>query len=78
MLAIEIQALVDIEFDTELTRLSLAEVDLVLDEAAEADLDTWQTPIAVRRHPAAARNCKVDGWRERGHRVYRSALQCCE
>ncbi|MFL0354833.1 site-specific DNA-methyltransferase [Erythrobacter sp. GH1-10] len=39
ILAIELQALVDLEFDTELTGFSLAEVDLVLDEAGEADPD---------------------------------------
>lgn len=37
VLAIELQALVDLEFDAELTGFSLAEVDLVLDEAGEAD-----------------------------------------
>ena len=39
ILAIELQALVDLEFDTELTGFSLAEVDLVLDEASDADPD---------------------------------------
>jgi DNA modification methylase len=39
ILAIELQALVDLEFDVELTGFSLAEVDLVLDEAGEADPD---------------------------------------
>lgn len=37
VLAIELQALVDLEFDVELTGFSLAEIDLVLDEAGEAD-----------------------------------------
>lgn len=37
VLAIELQALVDLEFDTELTGFSFAEVDLVLDEAGDAD-----------------------------------------
>jgi len=37
ILAIELQALVDLEFDVELTGFSLAEVDLLLDEANEAD-----------------------------------------
>jgi DNA modification methylase len=37
ILAIELQALVDLEFDVELTGFSLAEIDLVLDEAGEAD-----------------------------------------
>ena len=37
ILAIELQALVELEFDVELTGFSLAEVDLVLDEASDAD-----------------------------------------
>lgn len=37
ILAIELQALVDLEFDVELTGFSLAEVDLLLDEAGEAN-----------------------------------------
>lgn len=37
ILAIELQALVDLEFDVELTGFSLAEIDLVLDEAGDAD-----------------------------------------
>ena len=39
ILAIELQALVDLEFDVELTGFSLAEVDFVLDEAGDADPD---------------------------------------
>ena len=39
ILAIELQALVDLEFDVELTGFSLAEIDLVIDEAGEADPD---------------------------------------
>ena len=37
ILAIELQALADLDFDVELTGFSLAEIDLVLDEAGEAD-----------------------------------------
>lgn len=37
ILATELQALVDLDFDVELTGFSLAEIDLVLDEAGEAD-----------------------------------------
>jgi DNA modification methylase len=37
ILAIELQSLVDTDFDVELTGFSLAEVDLLLDEAGEAD-----------------------------------------
>ena len=44
MLAIELQALVDLELDTELTGFSLAEVDFVLDEAGEADPSGPDTP----------------------------------
>ena len=35
LLAIELQALIDIEFDVEVTGFSLAEVDLLLDEARD-------------------------------------------
>ncbi len=37
ILAIELQALLDLEFDVELTGFSLAEIDLVLDEASDAN-----------------------------------------
>ena len=39
ILAIELQALVDLEFDVELTGFSLAEVDLAIDEANEASIE---------------------------------------
>ncbi|HVR90304.1 MAG TPA: DNA methyltransferase [Novosphingobium sp.] len=39
ILAIELQALIDFDFDVELTGFSLAEIDFVLDEASEADPD---------------------------------------
>ena len=44
ILAIELQALVDLEFDVELTGFSLAEIDFVLDEAGEADPDGSDAP----------------------------------
>lgn len=37
LLALELQGLVDLDFDVELTGFSLAEIDLVLDEVREAD-----------------------------------------
>lgn len=37
ILAIELQGLIDLDFDVELTGFSLAEVDLVLDEAGDSD-----------------------------------------
>ena len=39
ILAIELQGLVDLDFDVELTGFSLAEIDFALDEAGEADPD---------------------------------------
>jgi hypothetical protein len=36
LLAIELQALIDVDFDVEVTGFSLAEIDLVLDEAGES------------------------------------------
>ncbi len=59
ILAIELQALVDFDFEVELTGFSLAEIDLVLDEASEADPDgsdaeedrvLFATGRAVSRH----------------------------
>lgn len=44
VLAIEFQALADLDFDMELTGFSLAEVDLIIDEAQEADPDDADTP----------------------------------
>jgi DNA modification methylase len=44
ILAIELQALTDLEFDVELTGFSLAEIDLVLDEASDADPDKGDEP----------------------------------
>lgn len=44
MLAIELQGLIDLEFDVELTGFSLAEVDLVLDEAGDSDPDGSDAP----------------------------------
>jgi DNA modification methylase len=39
VLAIELQALVDLDFDVEITGFSLAEIDIVLDEARESSPD---------------------------------------
>jgi DNA modification methylase len=44
ILAIELQGLVDLDFEVELTGFSLAEIDLILDEAGEADPDAPDTP----------------------------------
>ena len=44
ILAIELQALVDVEFDVTLTGFSLAEVDLTLDQAREASTTVTESP----------------------------------
>src|SRR5438128_1692641 len=44
LLAIELQALIDIDFEVEITGFSLAEVDLLLDEARESSPDPQGGP----------------------------------
>ncbi len=44
ILAIELQGLIDLNFDVELTGFSLAEIDLTLDRAADADPDADDAP----------------------------------
>ncbi len=44
MLAIELQSLVDLDFDVEVTGFSLAEVDFTIDELDEADPHGSNTP----------------------------------
>src|SRR4051812_41184226 len=44
ILAIELQGLIDLEFDVEVTGFSLAEIDLVLDEAGDADPEAPDAP----------------------------------
>lgn len=44
LLAIELQGLIDLQFEVELTGFSLAEIDLVLDEAREAKPDGKDIP----------------------------------
>lgn len=44
ILAIELQALVDLDFDVELTGFSLAEVDFILDDALESSLEACDEP----------------------------------
>lgn len=70
ILAIELQALVDLEFDAELTGFSLAEIDLVLDEASEADpdhTDGEEDAVAFATGPAVTR--QGDLWQLGRHRL---------
>jgi hypothetical protein len=58
VLAIELQALVDLEFDVEITGFSLAEVDVLLDDAREASPDPeHQTEDTVPRRCRPAQKC---------------------
>ena len=43
-LALELQGLIDLEFDVELTGFSLAEIDLVIDEASDANPESRDAP----------------------------------
>ena len=70
MLAIELQGLVDLDFDVELTGFSLAEIDFTLDEARErspATLDTKDDAIVERDGPAVSRT--GDLWLLGSHRL---------
>lgn len=70
ILAIELQTLVDLEFDVELTGFSLAEIDLVLDEADEADPDGTDAPEDLVPDAASvAVNRKGDLWQLGRHRL---------
>ncbi len=58
ILALELQGLIDLEFDTELTGFSLAEIGLVLDEASDANAGGSDEPedlIPVITGPAVSR-----------------------
>ena len=70
ILAIELQALADLEFDTELTGFSLAEIDLIIDEAGEADPDGHDgadDEVAFASEPAVSR--RGDLWQLGRHRL---------
>jgi DNA modification methylase len=70
ILAIELQALVDFDFDVEVTGFTLAEIDFVLDEAADADPDSSDTAddaVPVTFGPAIS--CQGDVWLLGRHRL---------
>lgn len=70
LLAIELQALVDLDFDLELTGFSLAEVDLVLDAASEREVPGPEGPAdAIPPLPAVAVSRRGDLWRCGRHRL---------
>src|ERR1700730_10174864 len=73
MLAIELQGLVDLDFEIELTGFSLAEVDIVLDEARESAPDGADASIEdnVRpyRHEETASPQPADLWILERHKL---------
>jgi ParB-like chromosome segregation protein Spo0J len=70
ILAIELQALVDLEFDVELTGFSLAETDLVIDEAREGDPDAAESlEDQVPRLSSVAISRQGDVWVLGRHRL---------
>lgn len=70
LLAIELQGLIDLDFDVELTGFSLAEVDLVLDTAAEADPGRQDDPAdALPPLPAMPVSRQGDLWQCGRHRL---------
>jgi ParB-like chromosome segregation protein Spo0J len=66
MLAIELQGLVDLDFEIELTGFSLAEIDIVLDEARESAPDgadaSIEDTIPPYRHEGPAATQAGDLW----------------
>lgn len=69
-LAIELQALVDLEFDVELTGFSLAEIDLVIDQASDADPATPDSSDDLVPVAAGASVTRMgDLWRLGRHRL---------
>lgn len=53
LLAQELQELIDIDFDVDLTGFSLAEIDVILDDAREADPDARDAPEDAVPEPSA-------------------------
>ncbi len=70
ILAIELQGLIDLEFDVTLTGFSLAEVDLVLDGAADADVAGKTGPEDNIPTPSATPVSRIgDLWQLGRHRL---------
>lgn len=70
ILAIELQALVDLQFDVELTGFSLAEVDFAIEEAGEADPDGTDAPEDVVEFASGTPvSRKGDIWHVGRHRL---------
>jgi DNA modification methylase len=69
ILAIELQGLIDLDFDVELTGFSLAEIDLVLDEAREASVVPFSSDDDVPPRPVRPVTRRGDLWHLGRHRL---------
>ena len=79
VLAIELQALIDLEFDVEITGFSLAEVDLVLDEAGDADPGGTDTPEDAIPEPSSVPISRMgDVWQLGRHRLICGDSRGCD
>ncbi|NJL50894.1 MAG: ParB N-terminal domain-containing protein [Blastochloris sp.] len=68
-LAIELQALIDIEFDVSLTGFSLAEIDFALDQARESSTESVDPSDVVPEPPDAPVTRSGDVWLLGRHRL---------
>ncbi|RAI42519.1 site-specific DNA-methyltransferase [Rhodoplanes roseus] len=69
VLAIELQALIDLDFDLTVTGFSLAEVDLALDQARESAPDAAEAPDVVPEPPEVPATRHGDLWLLGRHRL---------
>jgi DNA modification methylase len=70
ILATELQALVDLDFDVSLTGFSLAEIDIALDQARESSVTTTDSPAdRVHERPANPITRPGDMWLLGRHRL---------
>lgn len=69
ILAIELQALIDINFDISLTGFSLAEVDLVLDQARESGAEEVAPADIIPKPPTTPISRRGDLWSLGRHRL---------
>ena len=79
ILAIELQALVELDFDGELTGFSLAEIDLVFDEASDADpAGGDESEDNVPADSCSPLSRRGDLWQLGRHKLLCGDAQCAE
>ncbi len=75
LLAIELQGLIEIDVDIELTGFEMAEIDLILEEANRRSVAARYPSPALRGRPGQRRLRSPARSRQGGIRVHRSAVQ---